>query len=107
MVLTKVTDIVAELLSGKLDGAYIETAVAETYAKQYPDLCVVLDVPYDSEGSAIGVSKGNDSLMAAVNEAIAAALADGSMDNFIAEANDLASGDTASLVDGEIVADEK
>ena len=29
------------------------------------------------------------------------------MDNFVAEANDLASGDTASLVDGEIVADEK
>ena len=107
VVLTKVTDIVAELLAGKLDGAYIETAVAETYAKQYPDLCVALDVPYDSEGSAIGVSKGNDSLMAKVNEAIAAALADGSMDNFVAEANDLASGDTASLVDGEIVADEK
>ena len=98
---------VEALLAGKLDGAYIETAVAETYAKQYPDLCVVLDVPYDSEGSAIGVSKGNDSLMAKVNEAIAAALADGSMDNFVAEANDLASGDTASLVDGEIVADEK
>ncbi len=35
----------AELLAGKLDGAYIETAVAETYAKQYPDLCVALDVP--------------------------------------------------------------
>ena len=68
VVLTKVTDIVAELLAGKLDGAYIETAVAETYAKQYPDLCVALDVPYDSEGSAVGVAKGNDGLMAKVNE---------------------------------------
>ena len=107
VVLTKVTDIVAELLAGKLDGAYIETAVAETYAKQYPALCVALDVPYDSEGSAVGVAKGNDGLMAKVNEAIAAALADGSMDQFVAEANELAAGDTASLVDGEIVADEK
>ena len=107
VILTKVTDIVAELLAGKLDGAYIETAVAETYAKQYPELCVVLDVPYDSEGSAVGVSKGNESLLAAVNEAIAAALADGSMDAFVAEANELASGETASLVDGEIVVDEK
>ena len=51
--------------------------------------------------------KGNDGLMAKVNEAIAAALADGSMDQFVAEANELAAGDTASLVDGEIVADEK
>ena len=107
VVLTKVTDVVAELLAGKLDGAYIETAVAESYATQYPDLCVAMDVPYDVAGSAVGVSKGNDSLMAGVNAAIAAALADGSMDKFVAEASELASGDTASLVDGEIVADEK
>ena len=50
--------VVAELLAGKLDGAYIETAVAESYAKQYPDLCVAMDVPYDVAGSAVGVSKG-------------------------------------------------
>ena len=81
--------------------------MAESYATQYPDLCVAMDVPYDVAGSAVGVSKGNDSLMAGVNAAIAAALADGSMDKFVAEANELASGDTASLVDGEIVADEK
>lgn len=90
--LTKVTDIVAELLSGKLDGAYIETAVALSYAQNYPELCVLLDVPYDSKGSSIGVVKGNDALLAAVNEAIAAALADGSMDKFVAEANEKASG---------------
>ncbi len=92
--LTKVTDIVAELLAGKLDGAYIETAVAESYAKNYPDLCVVLEVPYDgAEGSAIGVSKGNEALLAGVNEAIAKALADGSMDEFVATANEQASGE--------------
>ena len=38
--LTKVTDIIAELIAGTLDGAYIETAVAETYAINYPDLAV-------------------------------------------------------------------
>ena len=43
--LAKVTDIIAELLAGKLDGAYIETAVAENYAKNYPELAIVLDVP--------------------------------------------------------------
>ena len=89
----KVTDIIAELLGGKLDGAYIETAVAENYAKSYPDLAVVLDVPYDTEGSAIGVVKGNAGLLAAVNEAVAAALADGSMDAFVAEANELSTGE--------------
>ena len=93
VVLTKVTDIIAELLSGKLDGAFIETAVAEAYAKNYPDLAIVLDVPYDVAGSAVGVNKGNDALLAGVNEAIAAVLKDGSMDQFVADANDLSSGE--------------
>lgn len=91
--LIKVTDIVAELLNDKLDGAFIETAVAENYAKSYPELAVVLPVPYDTEGSAVGVSKGNEELLKAVNEAVAAALADGSMDKFIAEANELSTGE--------------
>ena len=90
--LTKVTDIIAELVGGKLDGAYIETAVAVSYAQNYPELCVALDVPYDVAGSSIGVVKGNEALLAAVNEAIAAAIADGSMDKFVAEANELAGG---------------
>lgn len=91
--LSKVTDIVAELLAGHLDGAYIETAVAESYAKNYPELVVLLEVPYEQAGSSVGVSKGNEALLAGVNEAIAAALADGSMDTFVAEANELAGGD--------------
>lgn len=91
--LPKVTDIISELLGGKLDAAYIETAVAESYQKNYPDLEIVLDVPYDVAGSSIGVSKGNTALLAAVNEAIAAAVEDGSMDQFVAEANELAAGE--------------
>ena len=83
--LTKVTDIIGDLLNDKLDGAFIETAVAENYAKNYPELVIVCDVPYDVAGSAIGVMKGNDSLMKGVNEAIAAALSDGSMDKFVAD----------------------
>ena len=91
--LSKVTDIIAELLAGHLDGAYIETAVAESYAKNYPELALVLAVPYEQEGSVVGVSKGNAELLAGINEAIAAAIADGSMDAFVAEANELASGE--------------
>lgn len=92
--LAKVTDIVAEILSGKLDGAFVETAVAESYKINYPDLCVALDVPYDGgAGSAVGVVKDNEALLKGVNEAIAAALEDGSMDKFVAEANELAAGE--------------
>lgn len=99
--LGKVTDIIQEVLSGKLDGAFIETVVAETYAKNYPDLVVALPVPYDQEGSVIGVYKGNGALLAAVNLAIKAALDDGSMSKFVADANEAASGNTFEGLLGE------
>jgi polar amino acid transport system substrate-binding protein len=91
--LPKVTDIIAELLSGKLDAAYIEMDVAKSYQTNYPDLEIVMEVPYDVEGSAIGVCKDNAELLAAVNEAIAAAKEDGSLEKFVADANELASGE--------------
>lgn len=103
--LAKVTDIVAELVAGKIDGAYIETLPAMSYQVNYPELCLALEVPYDVAGSAVGVSKGNAALLEGVNRAIAAAQEDGSMDKFVEEATTLAAGSTASLVDGEIVAD--
>ncbi|MBQ5391287.1 MAG: transporter substrate-binding domain-containing protein [Spirochaetales bacterium] len=90
--LSKVTDIIAELITGKISGAYIETVVAKAYQKNYPDLELVLDVPYESEGSAIGVSKGNLALLEGVNRAISQALSDGSMNAFVAEANEKATG---------------
>lgn len=100
--LPKVTDIIAELVAGTMDAAYIETVVAESYQANYPDLEIMMDVPYDQEGSAIGVCKDNEGLLAAVNEAIAAAIEDGSMDQFVAEANELASGQTyEGLLDEE------
>ncbi len=103
--LNKVTDIVMELLNGTLDGAFIEKVVAEQYAKNYPDLCVLWDVEYDAEGSAIAVKKGNEGLLEAVNGVIAAAIEDGSMSDYIAEAMDLASDEehTQEISPGEAV----
>ena len=91
--LTKATDIIAELVSGKLDGAYVETAVAESYMENYPELHIVCEVPYDVEGNAVGVVKGNAELLAGVNEAIAACIEDGSFNKFVTEALELASGE--------------
>lgn len=92
--LPKVTDIISELLAGTMDAAYIETAVAESYQKNYPELQIVAEVPYEETGSTVAVAKDNANLLAAVNEAIAAALEDGSLSQFIAEATELAAGQT-------------
>ena len=92
--LPKVTDIIQDLLAGNLDGAYLETDVALQYAKNYPDLAVILEVPYDAAGSVVGVYKGNAALLQGVNEAIEKCLADGTMADYVAQAGELASGET-------------
>lgn len=103
--LAKVTDIVSELVSGKLEGGFIETAVAEQYIKNYPELEIAWDVPYDTEGSAIALKKGSD-LLPAVNAVINNALSDGSMDQYIADAQELAS-DEGNVYEGQLDADGK
>ena len=95
MGLTKVTDIVAELVSGHLEGAFIETVVAESYVKQYPDLMIAWEVEYDTEGSAVAVQEGDAAWLAAVNLIIADAIESGKMDEFVAEAVTLAEGEQA------------
>lgn len=54
----------------------------------------MLIIPGKSGGSAIGVAKGNEALLKAVNEAIADAIDDGSIDKFVADATELAAGQT-------------
>ncbi len=99
--LAKATDIIAELLSGKLDGAYIEWDVAESYMKNYPELQILCEVPYEAEGNVIGVAKGNTELMKYVNEALNKCVDEGTFAQFLEEANNLAAGDNYQGLLGE------
>ena len=91
--LTKATDIIAELVSGKLDGAYIEWDVAVAYKANYPELTILCEVPYEAEGNVIGVYKGNADLLKYVNEALNKCIDDGKFAQFVANALELAAGD--------------
>jgi len=91
--LVKATDIIAELMSGKIDGAYVEWDVAAAYSVNYPDLQIVCEVPYDAEGNVIGVNKGNADLLKYVNEALNKCVADGTFAQFVATALEQAAGD--------------
>ena len=92
--LSLVTDLVNELVYGKVDAIVVDGAVAEQYAESNPDLAIA---PASSElrealPYCIAVAKGDPKgLLPGINEAIAAAIADGSLDAFVAEANELAS----------------
>jgi polar amino acid transport system substrate-binding protein len=91
--LTKATDIIAELNSKKIDGAYIEWDVAKAYQANYPDLEILCEVPYEAEGNVIGVSKGNADLLKYVNEALHKCVDDGDFAKFVATALEQAAGD--------------
>ena len=91
--LAKVTNIIAEVVGGKLDGAFVEKVVAETYAEQYNNLEVLFDVPYDTAGTVVGVNKNNPALLAAVNLALQAAIDDGSFAQYVVDALELSTGD--------------
>ena len=105
--LPKATDIIGELLSGHLDGAYIEWDVAESYKVNYPELEILCEVPYEAEGNVIGVMKGNEALLEAVNAALTKCVDEGKFAEYLEIANDLASGKTAILDEnGNIVPNE-
>ena len=100
--LTKATDIIAELVSGQIDGAYVEWDVAVAYQANYPDLHIVCEVPYEAEGNVIGVAKGNADLLKYVNEALNKCVDDGDFAQFVANALELAAGDNyLGLLDEE------
>lgn len=100
--LTKATEIIAELVEGKLDGAYIEWDVAVSYQKNYPDLEILCEVPYDADGNVIGVAKGNEDLLKYVNEALHKCVDEGTFNQYLEKANALAAGEKyEGMLDGE------
>ena len=91
--LVSATDIIAELVNGKIDGAYVEWDVAAAYAANYPELHIVCEVPYEAEGNVIGVAKGNAELLKYVNEALNKCVEEGTFSQFVKTALEQAAGD--------------
>lgn len=91
VLLTTVPDVVLELTSGKIQGAFLETAIYESYKKTYPNIMELCPVEYDVQGSAVALNKGNEDLLAVVNAVIKKDTSDGTMDKYVADANELSS----------------
>lgn len=88
--LTKIPDLVLELKNKKVDAIVVELPVANGYVKKNSDLVVSdIKVEEDTGGSAIAVKKGNTELAAAMDKTLDRLLKDGTIDKFVAEANEL------------------
>ena len=78
----KGSDAVMALLSGKVDCVVIDQAPAQSFVEQNPGL-TILDTEYAVEDYAIGVAKGNTSLLNAINTVLEELQADGTIQSII------------------------
>ena len=90
-VITNLNDAVMMLTSGKVDAVACSAEVAEGYAKNYSDVCLC-DFYFDfaDEGNVLAVTKGEDELLAAINEILAEVNEQGLYTQWKAEATELA-----------------
>ena len=83
--LDKIPSSMMELQAGNVAGVCMEKTVGQQYVDAYDNLTwsEASDSSYDSI-KAIAVNKGNDDLLALVNQVIAECIADGSIDEWLA-----------------------
>lgn len=89
--LNKISDIVMQLKSGRVDVAILEGPVAGSFVKNVEGISITDAKPVtDDEGYVIGVKKGNKEMLDQVNATLDRLIKDGSIDKFVAEASALA-----------------
>ncbi|MFC4779393.1 transporter substrate-binding domain-containing protein [Paenibacillus sp. GCM10023252] len=86
--LSKITELVLELKSGRVDAIIVELPVAEQYAKK-GDYSIPFNVNVEEGGSAIAIKKGNSEVLESVNKTLKRLKEDGLIDRFVVEANEL------------------
>ncbi len=91
LLLTSVNDLVNNLIYGKCNAVVLDYAPAMQYAENNPDLVVLESVSLGTaEPYCAAVQKGDPSkLLESFNKTIETILADGTMDAYIAEADEL------------------
>ncbi len=88
--LAKVPNMVIELMTGKVSGIVMEMPVAEGYLKQFPELAIAdIEVPYEVDGCAVAIKKGNTDLVDAINITLDRLEAEGKIAQFVEDANEI------------------
>ena len=90
VLLTKIPELIMDLKTGKVEAVCLVGTVADGYVATQDDLAIAMEVPYDGSLSAVAVAKGNTALLEAIDATIDQVLADGTMDQYVADASALA-----------------
>ena len=85
--LLRIPELVLELLSKKVDAILMEMPVALQYQKKNPELIVINDKILNNEvaGSAVGIKKGQEDLLAEINKTISRLIKEGKINEFFNE----------------------
>lgn len=89
--LGKVTDLVLELKSKKVDAIVLEVPVAKFYAEKNKDLAVTdckFDLKAEEQGSAVAVKKGDEAFLEAINNTLDRLIKEGKIEEFVVKANE-------------------
>ncbi len=88
--LGKVSNLMLELKTGKIDAVVVEQPVAQAYVKNN-DALHVTDIVFKDEdgGSAVAVKKGNKELVDVINKTIERLKSENKIDQFVIEANEI------------------
>ena len=89
--LTKLSELITELKTGKVDAVCIDYPCATAYVSGNDDLIVSdIEIEYEGPGTCLAVQKGETEWVEYLNGIIQTINEDGTMDQFIAEASMLA-----------------
>lgn len=88
--LGKVSNLMLELKSGKVDAVVVEQPVATAYVKNNDGLYMT-DITFKDEegGSAVAVKKGNKELLDSINKTIERLIKENKIDEFVINANEM------------------
>lgn len=88
--LDKISDIIMQLDSGRVDVAIIEGPVAESFVKNVKGIAITdAKLEVEDDGYVVGIKKGNQELLDQVNSTLDRLMNDGSIEKFVKEASDL------------------
>ncbi len=89
--LGKISEIVLQLQSNRVDASIMEGPVAKSFVKNVKGLAITDAKPeVEDDGYVIGVKKGNDELLDQVNKTLTRLNSEGKIDEYVAAASELA-----------------
>lgn len=87
--LGKVSNLMLELKTGKVDAVVVERPVASAYVKNNDELFMTDIIFKDEEGgSAVAVKKGNKELLDSINKTIERLIKENKIDEFVLNATE-------------------